>query len=265
MSEMPGGAATFARGRAEWSRLDWWRLEARAFAQHPDVRHALTFDAPVGAWRELGRPTREVPRWAGVLLLPVWIASLTLPVVTTVLLLRWLTDGDAVVDLTLAGALTGGAAVVLTLGVLQDLRDAEGPASHGLRPIGVAHLAPSALAGVLALLAIAQGRADSPYGLIGLLVDAALGAGVLWLHSGTPRASLRRKRTKRRRLARALAALSTAERAAIGHDIASALDDLAARGLIDREVATAARALPLGALGRTLADRDEITALRCGR
>lgn len=261
-----GPAATWAGGCRSWSRLDWWRLEARAFDGHPRVHRALTFFAPVGAWHDLDRPPgRELPGWVGVLLLPVWVASLTLPVVTVVLLLRSLLDGTAPVAVHLAGAVAAGAGTIVAVSVLQDLRDPEGPTSNGTRLVGLLHLVPSSLACVLTVVAVALSRARGSYGLVGLLADAAVGAAAVWLHAGSPRAAHRWARIKQRRLARALDTLPVAERDAIRRDIEAALDDLAARGHLDAAPAERARSLPLGALGRTLAAREELTAVRGDR
>lgn len=261
-----GPATSFAHSRAAWSRLDWWRLEARAFERHSEVRRALTFYSPVGAWQDLGRPPeRPFPPALGRALVTLHIACLVLPVLAAIVMLRWLGETAEPAPVGLAGALAGFACAWLTYGTARDLRDPAGPATSGAQLLALLHLVPSAVATALAAIAIDRGPVAGPYGCIGLIADVVLGAVSLWLYADAAGAAPRWTRLKQRRLDRSVAALSRDERDAITNDVHAALDDLAARGLVDADEATAARALPLGALGRTLAAREELTAVRDAR
>ncbi|UFU08067.1 hypothetical protein [Ruania halotolerans] len=251
---MSHSAVEYAHQAEEWSALDWWHLEARAVARHPDLTHALAFFAPPAAWTQL---SRGVPKALGCLMVPAHIASLTLPVSAAVMMTAWLGETEATAPVAVAGAFAGFAAAWSLFGMSRDARSPDGRAVNGARLLALLHLLPSSIATVLALLAIGHGVAIGAVGIVGLLADVAYGIAALRFYVPTSD-SAATEQLNLRRLNRAVEALDHHARLEILADLHHAIDVLEQRALIDADLARAARNQPVASLARTMAPRERV-------
>ncbi|MEI3849552.1 MULTISPECIES: hypothetical protein [unclassified Microbacterium] len=254
MTDAP--ATAYARTVSAWTPLDWWKLEARALHHVPDARRALAFFAPPAAWKDLAK--NVAPAW-GCLLTLSHIASFTLPVVALLMLLPWLFDRTETALVGWAGMLAGIAALLGANGILTEMRESLGTEPGIHRLLGALHLVPSAIATAVAALAIAQGAADAPIGIVGLAADVAVGVLHLVLFRGPAHTGTDRWRRSLTALEKAVEGMPPDERARIYADVQGALAVLAERGLITEPELVRARDVRIGLLGITMAPREDLT------
>lgn len=258
VSTPQGPAARFARSRAQWQSLDRWRLEAHAWTDAPEVRHALAFFAPVAMWKEFVALQRKDPRVRlGCLTVPLNIAVITVPTVTAASL-----AGAFAHDGTMPMVLLGWLAVLVLVGTAWSLVDLlRNPQLHEPRSTRGFYLwvgIPSAISLAAGLVLMAQGRIDQPLALIPMAAAAAVAAFALTRIRvpGSPRAAAAELRMHR--LEQALAQTPAAVVAAATADLAEAVEALAAAGIVAHEQIERARSLPPGRLALTLAARSDM-------
>ncbi|WP_194397668.1 hypothetical protein [Microbacterium atlanticum] len=254
MTDAP--ATAYARTAQTWTPLDWWKLEARALHHVPAARRALAFFAPPAAWKDLAKNT--APAW-GCLLTLSHIASFTLPIVALLVLLPWLFDRDGSALVGLAGVLAGIAALLGGNGIATEIRESLGTEPGIQRLLGLLHLAPSGIGTLVAALAIAQGAADGPLGIVGLVADVVVGALHLVLFRGPAHTGTDRWRRNITTLEKAVEQMPPDERARIYADLQGALAVLAQRDLIGERDLVRARDARIGLLGITMAPREDLT------
>ena len=80
-----GPATKYARFVSAWTPIDWWKLEARALHDVPELRRAVAYFSPAEAWRDLSKDVGS--RW-GILLTISNIASFTLPIIAATIVSR---------------------------------------------------------------------------------------------------------------------------------------------------------------------------------
>lgn len=258
-SSTPQGPATrFARSRSEWQPLDWWRLEARAWAAAPEVRHALVFFAPVAMWKEFVALQRKDPRVRlGWITVPFNIAVLTVPTVTAV----WLAGAFAH-DATMPLVLLGWLGVLVLAGTVWSLVDLlRNPQLHEPRSTRGFYLwvgVPSAISLLAGLVLTAQGRLDESPALIPFAATAVVAAFAVTRIRITGSPSAAAAELRMRRLGQALAQTPAEVVAAATADLTEAIDALAASGFIAPEQIERARTLPPGQLALSLAPRSDM-------
>ncbi|WP_265522856.1 hypothetical protein [Oerskovia flava] len=260
----PTPAAEYARAATVWTDLDWWLLEARAVARHPDLTFALAFFAPPKAWKALARsePTtngRLGRKAKGWLMVPAHIATLVLPLLAAREMITWLFQSVPTAPVGRAGIFAGLAGAWLLFGMSRAARTPDGRTGDGALALGLLHVVPSAVATPIAFLAISQGEADGAIGVVGLVGDLAVGIAALRFYRAPGGAAATTGRVNLRRLHRAVEALDPHERLEILADLRRAIAVLEQRTLITADTARTARELPLAALARTLAPRETFT------
>ncbi|WP_194409232.1 hypothetical protein [Microbacterium cremeum] len=257
MADVTDGPATrYARTVSAWRPIDWWKLEARALHDTPALRRALAFFAPSEAWKDLSKGVAT--RW-GCLLTISHIASFTLPAVAAFLLAAWLFDRDDIAPVGIAGLLAAIAALIGGIGLIQEHRESLGTDPKIGRLLGLLHLVPSSLAALIAVLAISQGAAAGPIGLVGIMLDAVVGVLHLVFSRGPAETGSTRWRRNFARLEKAVDELPPDERARVYSDIQHALVVLADRGLIGADELNRAGEARVGLLAMTMAPRDDLT------
>lgn len=137
----------------QWDAVHWWRLEARAFRDHPDVQLALCRLAPPAAWRDL-LPNR--PAFVQPLLAIAQIASIVLPAVAAFGSVRAVVIEGEQLDLALVGAAMGVAALIAFSGILSQRRRPESVHPRTARLLGVIHLVSALAVLVMAGMAVTQ-------------------------------------------------------------------------------------------------------------
>lgn len=257
-SASAGPASRFARSRTQWQSLDWWRLEAGAWASAPEMRHALVFFAPVAMWQEfVALQRKDVRARLGCLLVPFNIAVITVPTLTA----AWLT-GALTHDGTMPMVLLGWLAVLVLLGAVWSLIDLlRHPQLHEPRSTRGFYLwvgIPSAVSLVAGLALAAQGRLDEPLALIPFAATAVVAGFALTRIRVTGSRSAAVAELRMRRLEQALAQTPAEVVAAALADLAEAIDGLAASGIVAPDQFERARSLPPGQLALTLAARSDM-------
>ncbi|MGI9822161.1 hypothetical protein [Agromyces sp. Marseille-Q5079] len=248
-------ATTYARAVGSWTPIDWWKLEARAVHDSPELRRALAPFAPPEAWRDLAKGTATP--W-GCLLTLSHIAALTLPVLASAMLVGWLLSSrDDPAPVGTAGLLAAIGAMLVGIGMIDDLRGTVGVDPKIGRLLGAMHLVPSGVGTLIAVPAIATANADGAIGIVGLLVDVAVGVAHFVFYRGPAESGSARWRRNLSRLDRALAELGPADRARMEADVRGAVDVLAARALVDEAHLARAGGATLGTLGLTMAPRQD--------
>ncbi|KAA9089042.1 hypothetical protein [Microbacterium radiodurans] len=251
MARMTGhGARELAQTSSQWDAVSWWRLEARALRDHPDVQLALGRLAPREAWRDLV-PSR--PAFVQPLLAIAQIASIVLPAVAAFGSVRAvLIEGDQL-DLGVAGTAMGVAAVIALSGILSQRRRPESAHPRTARMLGIIHLVSALAVLVMAAMAFADDRVTGVWGIAGVLADLAIGVFFVVRYRRVPEDENRDNVERAARgLKRRIDRLSPGDAAAILVEIGAAVDTLAERGLIDAAAATRARRAPLGLLAVTM-------------
>ncbi|WP_019182375.1 hypothetical protein [Microbacterium yannicii] len=257
MADLTDGPATiYARAVSAWQPIDWWKLEARALGGIPDLRRALAFFAPTEAWKDL---SKGVSTGWGFLLTLSHIASFTLPAVAAFLLAAWLFDRDDIAPVGVAGVLAAVAAVIGGIGLITEHRESLGTDPKIGRLLGFLHLIPSLLGAMIAGLAIAQGSAAFPIGILGIILDVVVGVLHFVFSRGPAQDGSDRWRRNFARLEKALEELPPDERARVYSDIQHALVVLGDRGLIGDDALNRAGDVRIGLLGMTMAPRADLT------
>lgn len=256
MAHLTDGPATlYARAVSAWRPIDWWKLEARALGGIPSLRRALAFFAPTEAWKDL---SKGVSTGWGILLTLSNIASFTLPAVAGLVLAAWLFDRDDLAPVAVAGVLAAIAAVIGGIGLIQEHRESLGTDPKIGRLLGFLHLVPSLLGTLIAGLAIAQGSADHPVGILGIILDVVVGALHLVFSRGPAHDGSDRWRRNFARLEKALNEVPADERARVHSDLQHALVVLNDRGLIGDDELNRAGDVRIGLLGMTMAPRADL-------
>ena len=112
-----GPAARFAATRRTWEPIDWWRLEARAWQEAPEVRRVMTFLAPTSVFRELAAHSGRHP--VMTILLLIWnLVGMAAPVVGAALFLGWVFGRADIAAVGAAGVVFAVGAVVAGAGLL---------------------------------------------------------------------------------------------------------------------------------------------------
>lgn len=257
MADVTEGPATrYARAVGAWQPIDWWKLEARALSGTPALRRALAYFAPTEAWKDLSKGVAT--RW-GCLLTLSHIASFTLPAVAAFILAAWLFDRNDIAPVGIAGLLAAIAAVIGGIGLIQEHRESLGTDPKIGRLLGFLHLVPSSIAVVISALAISQGAAAAPIGIVGIIVDVVVGALHFVFSRGPAETGTTRWRRNFARLEKALDELPPDERARVYSDIQHALVVLSDRRLIGDDDLNRAGEVRIGLLGMTMAPRDDLT------
>ncbi|WP_344782328.1 hypothetical protein [Microbacterium kribbense] len=257
-----GPATEYARTVPTWHPEQWWDVESKALGSARDLRVALAHFAPASAWKGL---SRNVPTALGCLLTIANIASFTLPVIAAFLMIGWLVGTPAddplrpVAPVGIAGILAAIAAVIAGIGLIDEARSPD-RASAGIgRLLGALHLVPSAAAALIAVIAIAQQSAGGVLGILGLVLDLAVGILHFVVYRGPATDQTRRWHRNLARLESARDAVPEPERARILADIRGAVDALVGRDLVSDEDGLRALAAPVGMLGMTMAPRADLT------
>lgn len=239
----------FAKAASTWDSPSWWALEARAYRQYPQLSIALARLAPAKSRREF---LRVRPSPLSTLLAVAEIAAVVLPVVAAVRVGQNFVDDFAPVDVGFAGIL---AAVAVTLGVVGIAVSSARPENIDTRTarlIGTVHLGASSVSAALSVAAIREGRAEGPWGLIGIALDLALG---IFLVLRSREAKDERAEVLRNagvNLRRRLDELTPVQQVAIITALHASVDSLAVRGLITADDAAKARRAPIGLLAMTM-------------
>jgi hypothetical protein len=249
-------ATKYARAVRAWAPIDWWKLEARAVHDSPDLRRALAPFAPPEAWRDLAK---GVATGWGCLLTLSHIAALTLPMLAGAVLVGWLLSArDEPAPVGTAGLLAGIGALLMGIGLIVDTRDAATVDPKIGRLLGALHLVPSGLGTLIAVPAIATANADGAIGIVGLLVDVTVGVAHFVFYRGPAESGSARWKRNLAQLDRRLAELPPADRARMEADVRDALEVLAARSLVDEAHLERAGGARLGMLGITMAPREDL-------
>ncbi|MRG59989.1 hypothetical protein GE115_08925 [Agromyces sp. CFH 90414] len=254
-----GPATRYARAARTWAPIDWWKLEARAVYERPELRRALAPFAPVEAWRDLAK---DVATAWGILLTLSHIAALTLPVLAGGMLLGWLFQRDDLAPVGLTGLLAGIGAVLAGIGLVTEAREPTGTDPRIGRLIGGLHLVPSTLGLLVATLAISLGSADAPLGVVAFIVDVGVGIAYFVLNRGPADSGSDRGRRNLARLERALGELPPTDRARMEADAREAIDVLELRDLVGADDAARAREQRLGLLAMEMAPRTDLATQR---
>lgn len=249
----PGPALAFARAAAAWVPEDWWTLETQAFAGQPRVRNALAFFSPTRSWKGLAK---GVPSGWGCLVALLSIAGVSLPAVAAFLVVGSASARSGDVRVGVAGLLAGIAAAIALWGVLATPRRSFDVDPGTDRLVGLFHVGPSLVGGVISIIAISAGTAVGALGVVGFIADALIGVVMILRHRGVASTPATQEEAKVRRLEERLAELDDDERARIAADLRAALTDLEEHGILPAALVERAIDLPLGQLGRTMAPRD---------
>lgn len=249
-----GPATRFARAARRWEPDDWWRLEARAWESHPQVRRAIAFSAPASVWKVLATDSVSLRSAGGCLTTLLNVFGMSAPLLALLAAVGWFFSQPRI-PFPLAAV-----GVLLLLGVLSSLGDMRSSLRGSVftdprsaRILAVVHLVPSAL---LMCFAVPASLAHLPIALLPLLAiaaDIAVGIGYIVLYPVPTDERSARWRMNQERLEHALAALTEDECEQIRRDIGYAFDDLERRELVDPAALAHARAVPLGRLGIEMA------------
>ncbi len=257
MTEEP--ALRFARNVQEWQPNDWWRLEARAWERVLPVRRALAFFSPVEVWKDLAREPKGSPRGGGCLGVFIPIGALTLPILGMLALFGWVFRPDRTAPVLVVGIMAMISVLLVTPGLVSDLRRRELVDPSSTRLLGLLHLIPSSIALLIGLAAFAAGRADVPLALLLIALDVAIGAVYVAMFRLPGNENEARWTRNLTRLKTALAEVPPAEREWVSADLRAAFLELERRAVVAPEEIERARDRPLRLLGMGMAPRPDLT------
>lgn len=250
-----GPAARFAASRRTWQPIDWWRLEARAWQEAPEVRRAMAFFAPTSVFRELATHSGRNPAITIVLL--IWnLVGLGAPVIGAALLLGWVFGRADVATVGAASIAFAAGAVVAGAGLITSGRDAGRVDAGSAHAIGWVHALAAGAALIVSILAAIQDQAEGAGGIVLIAADLIVGVLYFVVFRRKPTDGSARWKATVDRLAAAIAALDEGARARIMADVGDAIDELETAGRIPESVAAEARQTPPGMLGARFAPRD---------
>ncbi|WP_323986698.1 hypothetical protein [Microbacterium plantarum] len=249
-----GPAARFAASRRTWEPIDWWRLEARAWQEAPEVRRVMAFSAPTSVFRELAAHSGRHP--VMTILLLIWnLVGMAAPVVGAALLLGWVFGRADIAAVGAAGVVFAAGAVVAGAGLLTSGSDGGRVDAGSAHAVGWIHAPAAAVALVVSILAATQDQAEGMWGIAAIAADLIVGALYFVVFRRKPTDGSARWKGTVDRLAAAIAALDEDTRARILADVGDAIDELEIAGRITESIATDARQTPPGMLGARFAPR----------
>ncbi|KZE91617.1 hypothetical protein [Microbacterium sp. TNHR37B] len=259
MEEVTDGPATrFARSVTDWQPNNWWRLEARAWERTLSVRRALAYFSPADVWKDLAREPEGAPG-GGCLGVFIPIGALTLPVLGMLALFGWVFRPDRTASVLMVGIMALIAALLVTPGLVSNLRRRELVDASSARLLGWLHLIPSTIAFLIGTAAFAAGKADVPLALLLIAGDVATGVVHLVMFRRPGDVNAARWTRNMARLKTAMEAVPAAERERVSADLRAAFDELEKRAVVSPDQIERARDRPLGMLGMGMAPRPDLT------
>lgn len=259
MAELTEEPATrFARSVTDWEPNDWWRLEASAWERTLAVRRALAFFSPAEVWKDLAKEPDGGRGGAGCLGVFIPIGALTLPLLGMFGLFGWVFRPDRTASVLLVGIMALISVLLVTPGLVSNLRRREFIDASSARLLGWLHLIPSGIALVIGLAAFAAGEADVPLALLLVALDAAMGAFHLVMFRRPGNENEARWARNLVRLKTALEQVPEAERARVSADLRAAFDELEKNAIIAPDEIARARGRSLGLLGMGMAPRPDL-------